>query len=113
MYLLFKLHAVLSPPVWDVFVMRGVSDQLIIFTFLADSLDCLYHLGVRVERQSLAGASFCQSLWTPLDRVLHKAAFLWNGLRNAQKHQNGRYHRWKKTSGRVRVSSSSEKVLAF
>lgn len=113
MYLLFKLHAVLSPPVWDVFVMWCVSHPLIIFTFLVDSLVYLYYLGVRIEHQSLAGASFCQSLWTPLDRVLHKAAFLWNGLRNIQKHQNGRYHRWKKISGHVRVSSSSEKVLAL
>lgn len=42
---------------------------------------CVEYLCVRVECQSLAGSSFCHSLWTLLDCVLHKAGFHWHSLK--------------------------------
>lgn len=41
----------------------------------------MQYLCVGFECQSLAGASFCRSLWTLLDCVLHESAFHWHSLK--------------------------------
>lgn len=44
-------------------------------THFMAGLQYIQYLCVRFECQSLAGASFCRSLWTLLDCVLHESAF--------------------------------------